>query len=97
MPAEDPRASDAATGLPPLDELEPATTLVVLGWASSEGIAALTLDDKLKDGGVAVYYLHVRGLIVGGPTGVEWAQIHLAVPVEHAMEVAAALAGGGHF
>lgn len=91
----DDRTSDEATGLPPLEELESETTLVVLAWAGSEGIAAHTVGGETVDGGAPVRYLHVRGLIVGGPSGVEWAQIHLAVPVEHAVDVAACLATGG--
>lgn len=90
----DPRVSDEATGLPPLEVIEAETTLVVLAWAASEGIAALTLDGEVKEGGEAVRYLHCRGLIEGGPSGVEWAQIHLAVPVGSALDVAAALAKG---
>lgn len=32
---------------------------------------------------------------VGGPSGVEWAQIHIAVPTDVAVDVAACLATGG--
>lgn len=94
MGMNDPRHSDEATGLPPIDEIEAETTLVVLAWAGSEGIAARTSGGEIE-ADTAVRYLHVRGLIVGGPTGVEWAQIHIAVPVEHAVDVAACLATGG--
>lgn len=91
---DDPRTSDEATGLPPLEELEPATTLVVLAWDVSEGIVANTHKGETRDGGVPVRYLHCRGLITGGPSGIEWAQIHLAVPADEALDVAAALAKG---
>lgn len=95
MNDDDPRVSDAATGLPPLEALEDETTLIVLAWDASEGVVALTLDGTAKAGSEqAVRYLHCRGIMPGGPTGIEWAQIHLAVPVEHAVDVAAALAKG---
>lgn len=94
-PDGDPRVSDEATGLPPLEDIENDITLVVLAWAGSEGIAAYTADGVAVDGGTAVRYLHLRGLIEGGESGVEWAQIHIAVPVEHAVDVAACLASGG--
>lgn len=85
---DDPRVSDEATGLPPLGDLEDDTTLVVLAWDASEGLAATS------SGSVAVRYLHLRGVMQGGPSGAEWAQIHVAVPVEHALDIAAALAKG---
>jgi len=87
------RASDDATGLPPLEIIEPETTLVVAAWDATEGVAARTAGGEIE-ADVPVRYLHARGLIQGGPTGVEWAQIHLAIPVELALDVAAAIAKG---
>lgn len=84
---DDPTASDGATGLPPLEEPEQETTLVVAAWDVSIGTAARTSGGEVE-ATVPVRYLHARGLIEGGPTGVEWAQI------EHAMEIAAAVAKG---
>lgn len=91
--SDDPRTSDEATGLPPLEDIDGEVTVVVLAWAGGEGVAAMTADGKVGDT-TAVRYLHCRGLIEGGPTGVEWTQVHLAVPIEHAMDVAATLAAG---
>lgn len=91
--AEDPRISDAATGLPPLEEVEPEHAVVVVSWASSEGIVVSPLTSEM----VPVRFLSVRGLassIEGDLKKPDWVQTHIAVPVEHALDVAAALAKG---
>lgn len=93
---KDRRTSDEATGLPPLEEVDPDSALLVLAWSASIGVVAIPDEDAP----VAVRYLSLRGLTrstPGDPTKVEWAQFHIAVPVEHAMDVAAALASGGMF
>lgn len=92
--AEDPRLSDAATGLPPLEDVDPNDALLVLAWSASVGVATSPATSET----VPVRYLSVRGLVRGrpdDPQSAEWAQFHLAVPVEHAVDVAAALASGG--
>jgi hypothetical protein len=84
------RTSDEATGLPPLDELGDDETMVVLAFASGEGIVARPDGES-----VSCKYLHARGLATdpeGGPT--MWVQVHLAIPDEIAMEVAVAIMGG---
>lgn len=89
----DPRVSDEATGLPPLEELGDDETLVVLAWSSGEGL----VHNPLADVSVAVRFLHLRGLANNSDRpGVvaEWAQTHIAVPVEVALDVAADLARG---
>lgn len=86
----DPRVSDEATGLPPLDELGNDPAMIVLAWASGEGVVSSPHTGEA----LAVRYVHLRGLIeapTDEPHKVEWAQVHIAVPVEHAMDVAAAL------
>lgn len=90
----DPRTSDEATGLPPLEEVEAESSLVVLAWTSGVGVVA--------NPGIGeptpVRWLHLRGLINNeNGDGVQWGQLHIAVPVEHAVDVAAALAAGGVF
>lgn len=93
---DDPRVSDEATGLPPLEEIGTDETLLVLAWASGSGVASSPFTGRDE----ACRFLHLRGLAVapgGGPTDVEWVQVHIAVPVEHAVDVAAALAAGGTF
>lgn len=93
------RLSDAATGLPPLEEVEPADTVLLLGWAASEGLVVSPVTAEPA----AVRYLSVRGLamlepdLVGAgraPNDPQWVQVHIAVPVEAALDVAAALAKG---
>lgn len=97
MTEQDPRVSDEATGLPPLEEVEIDAALLVLAW--SGGTGAVVSPHSAES--VPVRWLHVRGLVREGdgsdPTKVEWAQLHLAVPVEHAVDVAATLASGGAF
>jgi hypothetical protein len=88
----DPRVSDEATGLPPLEELNDDETILVVAWASGSGVAQSPMAEET----VPCRYLHLRG-VAQGPDGPEWAQIHIAVPVEHAVDVAAALAAGGSF
>lgn len=87
---DDDRLTDEATGLPPLDELGDDEVLVVLAWASGEGLAQLP-DSPTP---LAVRYLHARGLAKAPDGTVEWVQVHLAVPMDHAMDVAVALGGG---
>lgn len=89
----DPRLSDAATGLPPIEELGTDPVMLVLGWATGSGIAAndFTQSDE------PCRYLHLRGLVEGadGPDGPpDWAQIHLAIPVSVVLDLAADLAKG---
>lgn len=91
----DPRVSDEATGLPPLEEVDPADSILCMAWHASEGIAASPATREP----IAVRYLSVRGLVRADrgpddPHAVEWGQIHIAVPVEAAVDVAAALAKG---
>jgi hypothetical protein len=84
------RLTDEATGLPPLEEADPEASMVVLAWAASEGIVAGASPEPQ-----AVRWLHVRGLALQEDgTGAQWTQLHFAVPVEHALDVAAALAKG---
>lgn len=97
MASDDPRLSDEATGLPPLHVLDESNALLVLAWDASHGMAAGMVDVAGGDGTVAVRWLHLRGLVVGaeGRTGnPDWAQMHIAVPVSSALDVAAALAKG---
>lgn len=94
--SEDPRVSDEATGLPPLEQVDPDDTMLVCSWVGSVGVAMVPGRDET----IAVRYLSVRGITrgtPGDPHSAEWAQFHLAVPVEHAVDVAAALASGGQF
>lgn len=88
----DQAASDEATGLPPLEMVEPELAIYVMAWEAVAGVVATPTAPEP----VAVRYLNVRGLVRGrqGPASMEWAQVYLAVPVEHALEVAAALAKG---
>jgi hypothetical protein len=89
----DPRVSDEATGLPPLEELGDDETLVVLARSSGEGLASNPLAGDVP---VAVRYLHLRGLanaeLLAGT--IQWAQVHIAVPVDDALDLAADLARG---
>jgi hypothetical protein len=88
---DDPRVSDEATGLPPLEEVETQSSLVVCAWDAGSGIAGHPgMGDPIP-----VRWLHVRGLVnTDDDDGVQWGQLHIAVPVEHALDVAAALAKG---
>lgn len=86
--------SDEATGLPPLEHVDPDDAMVVCAWVGSVGVVMMPGSEET----VAVRYLSVRGVVrgkPGDPHSAEWAQFHLAVPVEHAVDVAAALATGG--
>lgn len=87
---DDPRVSDEATGLPPLEEVEDDLAMLVVAWYASEGVAASPLTNEPQ----AVRYLHARGLVTGKDGTPEWAQVYLAVPVEASVELAAALAKG---
>ncbi|MES1975704.1 MAG: hypothetical protein V4472_24875 [Pseudomonadota bacterium] len=90
---DDPRVSDEATGLPPLGEIGTDPAMIVLAWEGGEGVVQSPHTTET----VAVRYLHLRGLIeapADEPHKVEWTQVHIAVPIEHAMDVAAVLAGG---
>lgn len=89
----DPRTSDEATGLPPLENVENELAILALVWTASEGVVASPLTEEPQ----AVRYLHVRGIVAGdgGPDDTPvWAQAHIAVPFDVAMEMAAALAKG---
>lgn len=88
---EDPRVSDEATGLPPLEELNEDEVMIVAAWASGEGVVQTPLAVEP----IAVRYLHLRGLALSDDGTPEWVQAHVAVPVDHAIDVAVAL-GGGH-
>lgn len=88
----DDRLSDQATGLPPLSEPDPADTVMLLAYDVSVGLVA---NPNVSSDGVPVRYLHVRGIANTGPDGsIEYVQVHVAVPVEAALDVAAALAKG---
>lgn len=87
-PYTDPRLSDEATGLPPLDEVDGANAMLVLAWVTSDGLASLARE------GEPVRYLSARGLTQAADGAVEWAQAHLAVPTAVAMDVAADLGAG---
>lgn len=89
-PDDDPRLTDEATGLPPLEQVEADHALLVVAWTASAGVAT----SPLTGAAVPVRFLSVRGLSNGPGGRPEWAQVHLAVPVEHAVDVAAALAKG---
>lgn len=94
IPGDDPRVSDEATGLPPLDQVDPDDTLLVCAWVGGTGVATSPATSET----IPVRYLSLRGLTrgrAGDPHSAEWAQFHVAVPVEHAVDVAAALAAGG--
>lgn len=85
------RVSDEATGLPPLHEVVAEDAVMVCAWDASVGV--VQSPHSLHP--IPVRYLHVRGLslpIDGGKP--EWVQCHIAVPVEHCMDVAMALAKG---
>lgn len=86
----DDRTSDEATGLPPLHIIEPVDTIVLLAWDASEGIVHNPVTGESQ----AVRYLHVRGIGNDENDVITWSQCHIAVPVEHAVDVAAALAKG---
>lgn len=92
-PVEDPRVTDQATGLPPLEQVDPGDTILLAAYAASEGVAMSPASGQA----IPVRYLSVRGLIRGDaddPRSAEWGQIHVAVPVEHVMDVCASLAKG---
>lgn len=84
--------SDEATGLTPLTDLEANATIVVEAWNVTEGLVSGHLDDDHDS--VAVRYLHVRGLIKAADGGIKWAQIHVAIPTEHVVDIAAQIAMG---
>lgn len=86
---EDFRVSDEATGLPPLEEIGDDETLFVCAWAGGDGLVHFPEGDN-----IAVRYLHLRGLTSDPGEPPVWAQIHIAVPVEYCLDVAATLAKG---
>jgi hypothetical protein len=89
--SDDPRLSDEATGLPPLEEIGTDDIMLVLAWAGGEGLATSPISGKTE----ACRYLHLRGLAVAADgASAEWAQVHIAVPVSHALDVAATLGKG---
>lgn len=87
---DDPRLSDEATGLPPLGVVDPTNTCIGLAWDASEGLVY----NPHTDQSIPVRYLHVRGLYNEDDGKVMWGQCFIAVPVDVALEVAAALAKG---
>jgi hypothetical protein len=92
-PVEDDRVSDAATGLPPLERVTREDTILLAAYSASVGVALSPVTRQP----IPVRYLSVRGLInapAGEDHAMEWGQIHVAVPVEHTLDVAAALAKG---
>lgn len=89
--SDDARLSDEATGLPPLEDLDGESTMLVMAWNASEGIAMSPLSHATEP----VRFLHLRGLSLAPEDGKpEWVQVHIAVPVEVCLDVAAALAKG---
>jgi hypothetical protein len=87
---EDPRVSDEVTGLPSLLEIDEQDTMLLAAWSASIGVATSPVTGDV----VAVRFLHCRGLVRGADGTPEWGQVFVAVPVEHALDVAAALAKG---
>ncbi len=85
------RVPDEVCGLPPLADVDHDIAMLVQDWTATVGIVAV--DDHAP---IPVRFLSVRGLVRSAEAagGVEWAQAHIAVPVEHAVDVAAALAKG---
>lgn len=88
-------ATDEATGLPPLAEVDEMMTLVVVDYTAQEGLVG----GSLIDPPVPARYLSLRGLMLPPPDAghnhpAEWYQVHVAVPVDIALDVAAALAKG---
>lgn len=92
MRHEDPRATDEVTGLPPIDHVDADFTMLVVSWATLEGVGMTPFDEEP----VAVRYVTFRGLTRDGDD-VEWSQHHIAVPVSMVMDLAAGLASGGLF
>jgi hypothetical protein len=89
--ADDPRTSDEATGLPPLEEVEAESSLVVCSWTTGSGL----VENPGIGEPVPVRWLHVRGLINNDDnSGVQWGQLHVAVPVDAVMDLAADLVKG---
>lgn len=90
MIPDDDRTSDEATGLPPLHEIDVAATIVLLAWDATEGMVSMPNGES-----IAVRYLHVRGVTHSEDgTTIDWAQAHIAVPVDVVMEVAGHLVRG---
>lgn len=83
----DPRLSDEATGLPPLDELNDDPSVLALLWATGEGLGGTPANPH------PVIYLHVRGLSTNpdDPTGVDWVQAHIAFPRDAVADVISVL------
>lgn len=86
----DERVTDEATGLPPIETIDPLNCIVVAAWQASEGI----VHNPATGVDIPVRYLSVRGLYNETGNSMYWGQIHIAVPVEHAVDVAADLAKG---
>lgn len=89
MNSDDPRVSDEATGLPALDELGDDPAVLVLAWATGEGLVSSPASGAVE----ACVFLHVRGLVPGelGPGSADWAQAHLAIPRDELEQVLASL------
>lgn len=85
------RLSDEATGLPPLCDVEPNHALLTLAWCASEALVTSPITGTVEPCRV----ISLRGLQRAPGSGEpEWGQVHIAVPVEVALDVAAALAKG---
>jgi hypothetical protein len=90
----DDRLTDTATGLPPLEDVDPNNALLVFSWIGSHGISTVPGTNET----IPVRFLSVRGIARGeddNPMSPIWSQIHLAVPTMAAVDVAATLATGG--
>jgi len=76
-----PDPSDEATGLPPLEDIEPRMAILAVKLCAGDGAVAIPFTNPPDT--TQVKYLSFRGLV---PTGamlnqVEWAQVHIAVPL----------------
>lgn len=82
--------SDEKTGLNPLLQLDPRSSILLTGWDVSEGVVQVHGDETEP-----VRTLHVRGQVQGDEPGqVEWAQFFISVPVNYVLDVSADLAKG---
>jgi hypothetical protein len=84
-PAEDPRMTDEATGLPPLGSVDPENTIFGLGYFVGRGT---TMNDS---GVVPVVFLGVRGLDRDNV----WAQCFIAIPEDGFDNIVKLLAAKG--
>lgn len=69
--------SDEATGLPPLEEITPEASLLALAWEiGHEGLVSV------EGQTMAVRYLSLRGVQFDEDGSGEYAQLHVAMPVD---------------